>query len=297
MYDTNRSSCKSDFSTQGHKTDKALLFSIFFLILWKKIMADGKNISVFESSSQLEKGLTDLLKQISEKAIKDRGKFMLGVSGASMVKQLSAAIPAVYSEKGNPEWNKWHIFLCDERVLGFDDQESTFGAYKKDLLTKVPQLESQFEVIDPSQNAEKNALIYHNHLVKHFGNAIWPTFDLLLLGMGPDGHTCSLFPNHPLLTETGRAWVAPINDSPKPPPSRITLTLGVLNHARVVAFVTTGSSKADTLKEILEGGNPNKLPAGLVQPTSGKLLWLLDKEASARLTGVKMHSNEVRVEL
>jgi 6-phosphogluconolactonase len=97
--------------------------------------------------------------------------------------------------------------------------------------------------------------------------------------MGEDGHTASLFPGHQLLNETVR-WVAPIFDSPKPPPERITLTLPVLNHARHVAFVITGAGKAEVLPQAI---GAHTIPAGLVQPVDGTLDWFVDEAAAANL--------------
>ena len=100
--------------------------------------------------------------------------------------------------------------------------------------------------------------------------------------MGPDGHTASLFPGHPLVGEVSGKRVAAISDSPKPPPTRITLTLPVLLSADHVAFIATGDSKADLMPGIL-AGNVDQLPAGMVRPTSGNLTWFLDSDAAAKL--------------
>jgi 6-phosphogluconolactonase len=101
--------------------------------------------------------------------------------------------------------------------------------------------------------------------------------------MGEDGHTASLFPNHPVLAETGH-WVAPIFDSPKPPPERITLTLPIINDARHIAFIAAGAGKADVLAQILGSGNrADGLPASRVRPVSGDLHWFIDQAAALKL--------------
>ena len=110
-----------------------------------------------------------------------------------------------------------------------------------------------------------------------------PQFDLLLLGMGPDGHTCSLFPGHPGLEENSKLIIS-ITDSPKPPPCRITMTYPVLNNAANVMVVTAGGSKAEAVKKCLKPENGEPLPAGRVKPSKGKLTWYLD-EAAAKLIG------------
>ena len=126
---------------------------------------------------------------------------------------------------------------------------------------------------------------YEHELIREFAqkdSARFPVFDLILLGMGPDGHTCSLFPGHELLTEEDR-WVAPIEDSPKPPPKRITFTFPVLNHAARVAFVASGAVKADILRVVLDEPEAG-LPASRVRPASpGHLYWFVDDAASTRV--------------
>ncbi|XP_023803768.1 6-phosphogluconolactonase, partial [Cyanistes caeruleus] len=117
---------------------------------------------------------------------------------------------------------------------------------------------------------------------QEFPGAGVPQFDLLLLGLGPDGHTCSLFPGHALLQEQ-QALVGFLEDSPKPPARRVTMTLPLLNAARSVLLVAAGAAKAPAVKRILEGREEFPLPAARVRPRSGRLRWLLDREAAEEL--------------
>jgi 6-phosphogluconolactonase len=160
--------------------------------------------------------------------------------------------------------------------------DSNYRLAHKYLFDHVDIPPAQIYALDDSLDLASAATAYQETLAQVFQPASdLPRFDLILLGMGEDGHTASLFPNHPLLNETER-WVAPIFDSPKPPPERITLTLPVINHARQVIFLTVGASKAEALSQIIKNSS-NRLPAGMVQPANGNLHWFLDKTAAAAL--------------
>ncbi|KAM9780361.1 6-phosphogluconolactonase [Neosynchiropus ocellatus] len=239
----------------------------------------GRRVVVFPSAAELGPVLAQLVTSQAEKAISTRGRFTLGLSGGSLVSMLSKELLAL----SNLDCSKWVVGFCDERRVPFDDPESTYGLYKSQLFAKVNIPDSGILTIDPSQPVAACAEDYTAKLKKAFPNDDIPIFDLLLLGMGPDGHTCSLFPDHPLLEET-KMIIAPISDSPKPPPERVTMTFPVVNSARCVTFVSTGGSKAPVLKEVLEGGEGPMFPAARVVPRNGELFWLLDAPAAATLS-------------
>ena len=136
-----------------------------------------------------------------------------------------------------------------------------------------------------ADDLEELADAYEKELIGEFAvkdAARFPVFDLVLLGIGPDGHTASLFPGHALLAEDDR-WVAYIEDSPKPPPRRITFTYPVLNHAARVAFVASGAGKQDTLHTVLDEPEQG-LPASRVRPVHpGHLYWFVDEAAAAKI--------------
>lgn len=238
-------------------------------------MTSSKVVSVFQNESEVITHLCKLIEQISRDAIKRDDIFKVGLSGGSLASFLSKGLPKIQTE-----WSKWRLFFCDERVVPFDSPDSTYGIYKSALIGTVPLNESQFVKINPDLSAEEAAKDYIQKIAVYFQPDSIPRFHLLLLGMGPDGHTCSLFPNHRLLEETS-VWVAPINDSPKPPPSRITLTFPVVNNAEYCAFAVCGQGKAEMVKKILKDKEP--LPAGRVEPTKGKVHWILDQSAASLL--------------
>lgn len=170
--------------------------------------------------------------------------------------------------------------------MALDHEDSNFASVSKLFISHTPIQPSQVHTIDVSllSDPEELADEYERQLIATFAQrdaARYPVFDLILLGMGPDGHTCSLFPGHALLTEEDR-WVAFIEDSPKPPAKRITFTYPVINHAYRVAFVAAGEGKQDTLSEVLD--QPDKgLPSSRVRPSApGQVFWFTDDAASAK---------------
>ncbi|CAN8072510.1 unnamed protein product [Agarophyton chilense] len=213
--------------------------------------------------------LAEAVKNAAEEAIDQRGSFSVAISGGSLPKLLAEGLMS-----HTMDVEKWNVFLADERVVPLDHKDSNY----REIRDRLPSM--SVIPIDPSLPSDECAIDYTKKVVGKLGES--PKFDLLLLGLGPDGHTCSLFPGHPLLQEK-EAFVAPITDSPKPPPTRVTLTYPVLNAARAIVFVVTGSSKAGVVQDIIENES-STLPGALVKPSDGTVTWLFDEAASSKLT-------------
>ena len=157
--------------------------------------ADGNDVIVLpqeklqeELRSQLEK----LVLQSADESVSARGIFTIGLSGGSLIKVLSEVLK---SRSADVKWEQWRVFFCDERHVPFDSDQSTYGEYKKALFEHVPLPEKNIYRIDPGAELAAAAKDYRAKIESVCGKDL-PQFDLLLLGMGPDGHTCSLFPNH-----------------------------------------------------------------------------------------------------
>jgi len=237
----------------------------------------------FASTTELSKSLAAFILKAQKESVERKGRFTVALSGGSLPSLLTALIdhPAA-------KWDKWQVFYADERAVPLDHADSNHHLCKTKLFDHVPIPPTNIHTIDPTKldDLEELADAYGEQLIHEFAqrdSARFPVFDLILLGIGPDGHTCSLFPGHELLTESD-TWVAYLDDSPKPPPKRITLTFPVLNHASRVAFVAAGQGKADVLPLILDKPDEHKLPASLVKPAHpGQVYWFVDDAASANL--------------
>lgn len=253
-------------------------------------MGGQPNLYSFPTVDALAPALRAYVIHCQEAGLARHGVFKVAVSGGSLPKTLAQALLApAASEDDEVRWDKWEIFFADERAVPLDHPDSNYGLLRAELLDKLPEGGPRPTVhpIDQStlDDTQELADRYEQELVKSFAgrdSVRLPIFDLLLLGCGPDGHTCSLFPGHELLREAV-AWVAPIEDSPKPPPRRVTLTLPVVTHAVRVAFVATGAGKKVVMKEIFEEGKG--LPCALVNEACGeRCSWFVDNAAVEGVT-------------
>ena len=181
------------------------------------------------------------------------------------------------------EWDKWHVFMVDERKVAKTHTDSNYNAIKSSILKpETNHPEQQFHGINEQLSLEECAIDYENQLREAFDmkqtKNEYASFDLILLGMGPDGHTASLFPDHPLLDVDDGKWISSLDDSPKPPPERITMTLPLINHSRRIAFVATGAEKKTSFQRAI--GIPSKeIPSSLIgsrESEGGFVDWFID---------------------
>ncbi len=199
----------------------------------------------FESNQKISEALNQLLNTLSAKADPTQ-PFTMAVSGGSLPSLLGACL------QNNKNTSNWHVFFADERCVPLNSSDSNYLACQESFLQKWPGVNVHTIQENLIEDPEKAAIAYQKEMELIFQEKL-PVFDVIFLGMGPDGHTCSLFPGHSLLNETNK-WIASLTDSPKPPPCRITLTFPVLNAAKLIVFVVTGASKANVLHEMLDLG-------------------------------------------
>jgi len=216
----------------------------------------------------------------ARQAIDERGRFTIALAGGSTPQ-------ATYQQLASPphrdgiDWSQVHVFWGDERCVPPDSADSNYGMAHEALLSRVPIPDRNVHRMQGELPAERAAQAYVEELRRFFGTP-WPHFDLVLLGMGTDGHTASLFPGSPVLDEGERCVVAVTADYQDRPVCRVTLTPVAINAARVVMFLVTGQQKAAMVQQALEGP-PGRLPAQRIQPDDGDLYWLLDAAAGSQL--------------
>ncbi len=247
------------------------------------------NTRVFSDSDELALMAAKEINRLAQERVKDSGKFSIALSGGSTPKKLYKLLadPARFPDF---PWEETHFFFGDERTVPPDHADSNFRMTHETLFSGDSAKAIPPNHIHRIRGEEKDASLAANHyeveLANYFGGSGIPQFDLVLLGMGDDGHTASLFPGTAGLTEE-RKWVI-ANWVEKFKTFRITFTFPVINHARNIMFLVAGPDKTQRVSEIL-GQSPSEkskrpsYPIEHVKPGEGTAVWYLDKAAAAKL--------------
>jgi len=226
-------------------------------------------IEIFANPQELARAAAEYFVARSGEAVARRGFFTVALSGGSTPKALYQLLAESFQEQ--VPWSRPHFFWSDERHVPPDHPDSNYRMTYEAMLSRVPIPEDNVHrVHGENPDAAEAANEYEQILLP---------LDLILLGLGTDGHTASIFPGSEVLQETKRLvaapWVEKLNKY------RITMTLPLLNSGSSVLFLVSGAEKAGIVKEVIEG--PKQYPAQFVQPTRGQLLWMLDKDAASSL--------------
>ncbi len=248
-------------------------------------MSSTLEIRTLTTPQELFEAGAELVAHAAKEAVDERGRFALALSGGSTPRSLYNLLAT--NARNSLPWDKMFFFFGDERHVPPTDKDSNFKMANEAMLSKVPvPQENIFRVPAENPDAAAAAEAYDQTLRKFFAldPGQLPLFDLILLGLGPDGHTASLFPGTAALQEKSKLvvanWVEKFNTY------RITFTIPVLNTGRRVAFLVSGTDKAPALQAVLQSDAPGEqYPAKLVHPANGKLIWLVDRAAASGLTG------------
>ena len=242
----------------------------------------GGVICVYDDYEALSRAAAELFLRQANEAIEDHGRFSVALSGGS-TPQRAYELLAGPPFNTQVDWGRVHVFWGDERCVPPNDPRSNARMAREKLLDHVPVPPGHVHPIACAGSAENAARSYES-LLRSFFDGGPKSFDLVFLGLGTDGHTASLFPGTPALLEKDR-WVTEIY-SEKEGIHRVTLTAPILNQALVLAFIASGASKAEVLREVLtQRPGPDRFPARLIEPDryGGKLYWLVDRDSASLL--------------
>ena len=236
------------------------------------------HLHIYKDAEEVTTALADWITELIRKTLEVKEGFTIALSGGETPKKLYQKLASPpFCEKIN--WSRLHIFWGDERYVPFNDERNNAKMAYDNLLSKVnipsDQVHKIWTDITPEESAKQYAKILHQYF-----NDRQTTFDLVLLGMGEDGHTLSLFPGNEILHDE-KSWVNAIHSKEKG--ERITLMPSVVNRSASVAFLVTGKNKAKVLQEVLENSALNNYPAQLIQPLNSELHWFIDESAAKYL--------------
>jgi 6-phosphogluconolactonase len=241
----------------------------------------GSNVFVFDDAESVARAAAARIAELARESVEARGLFTVALSGGNTPRRVYGLLAGEEFGEGI-DWPNVHVFFGDERTVPPDHAESNYRMANEALLSRVPLPPANVHRIEGLGDSAANASAYESEMRGLFGDAEWPRLDQVLLGMGDDGHTASLFPGTEVLNES-RLWVAP-NWVEKLGAWRVTLTAPAINAARHVTFLVTGAAKAERLREVLKGErDPSRLPSQLIRPSDGTLEWYVDRAAAASL--------------
>lgn len=239
---------------------------------------------VAADTAALSRELADFIQQDIAEVLKTKDRYTLVLSGGNTPKQLYQLL-ASEAYRNNIPWEKLHFFWGDERFVPFEDSRNNAKMAFEELLDKVPVSRDHIHVMDTSLSPEASSEQYTEALSAYFGTE-GATFDLVLLGMGDDGHTLSLFPGTAVVHENEKWVTAFYLDAQSM--YRITLTAPVVNRASKVAFMAAGKNKAEVLKQVVNGDrNVDLYPSQIIKPENGELHWFVDSDAASALASAQ----------
>ncbi|MBI5409874.1 MAG: 6-phosphogluconolactonase [Nitrospirae bacterium] len=241
----------------------------------------NKEVFVFKDINELADFAIAKWAELSEKAIRARGAFTVALPGG----RTPVVLYRKLSDEKTLPWDKTHIFMTDERFVPYEAEENNFHMLSRTLLGRINIPKENIHSISTKEAMPlASAVKYEEDLIAHFRRLDnkYPEFDLILLGIGDDGHTASLFPDASPFAKT-RHLAITVSPKDKTKKERITLTLPVINNAENVMFLAAGNDKAGIIKEVLEAED-SLLPAALVRPKKGGLIFLLDEGAASLLS-------------
>lgn len=245
------------------------------------------DIRIFPDGEKLSHAAAELLITIAQKAVTENGRFSIALSGGGTPQRLYQLLgQSPYTEQ--VPWENTHLFWGDERLVSPDNAGSNYGQAHAIFIDKVPIPNENIHRAHGELDVDTAVTDYKKQLQTYAleGND-WPQFDIVLLGMGSDGHTASLFPGPITNPEQTETVISVVADYDGRPAQRLSLTPLVINDAANVIFLVTGANKAETLMQVMNGPfNPQQLPAQRIQPHNDTRIWLLDQPAASKLNQI-----------
>jgi 6-phosphogluconolactonase len=243
------------------------------------------DIRIHRDSQAWAQAAAEFVLEVGKEAVRTNGRFLIALSGGTTPETLYRALTSpAFADRF--DWSRTTFFFSDERCVPPDDPRSNYALAKKILFTPLNIMPSQvYRMVGESSDHQAAAFEYEQQLrlATKTSLSAQPSLDLVLLGLGEDGHTASLFPGASILRDRQRVIAA--TQSPKDPPNRMTMTLAAINRASVILFLVAGASKSGVVRAILDPRTEaeRQLPAALVSPEEGRLIWFLDRAAAAEL--------------